>query len=1050
MSQNDNPILNNPYEEPKRHYATRADGSLDYEEIVKGRRIFIPYKEGGAIPKKAIDQTEVFESNDYKEQYGSELVNLVREEVKQWRQQVYPNVTRVTKDLLQHWFLRFEGEPRKNLFFAQREALEVGIWLNEVADRTNAGSHILSELKGTHQSVALTTADLHLPRIAFKMATGTGKTVVMAGLIAYHYLNRQNYGNDTRFADYFLVITPSITIRDRLSVLYVDKHTENITQREDYYAERKLIPRKYEKLIGGLNARIEITNYHSFMPKTLQGNKRTPFDGKIDESGEKTSGTESPAQMIRRVLGDFTPNRRLLILNDEAHHCYLPKQNRTRKTTSDFEHDENAKAAVWFNGLRDISRKFKINNVYDLSATPYYLDGSGYEPYSLFPWVVSDFGLVDSIESGLVKIPFLPAKDDTHQIEEPVLQNLYEHVKKKLSRKGLRTLRKEARKKGEEIPDERPEVPNLVANAIAQIYDEYDQYYSGYRKELEERPDLLTAPPVLIIVCNNTTVSREIFRYIAGYEIKDKDGKVERVVSSRFDLFSNYDEQKQVLKKKAPTILIDSEALEDAGQINKKFKDVFEEEIEEFKRDYAKQYGQGAADRLTDADILREVVNTVGKRGRLGSHIQCVVSVSMLTEGWDANNVTHILGIRAFGSQLLCEQVAGRALRRMDYTLRGYNKDGNPTLDKRKIQEYRFPPEYATIIGVPFKFFKGGKRETPPLGEKTLVYALPERLEQHEIRFPLLEGYRRDIGHDKLHYDFSGVNPYEIDGTKNPTWTILQTAFSPEEKKIKPQQLLEYREQEVIYHLTRNLMKYKFSDPEQFSKFELFGQLKEIVNYWYHNNLKLLNIQDKEYKKFILAEDWRAVSDNIHRGINPDKNTEEYIRPIFLNKYDKFGSTKYVSGATIRSVYFTTKSHVNAAVADSGWERIFAKTCEEVKPVHSYVKNDYMGFTIPYVKEGEEHLYNPDFILKCENSSGSRFNLIVEITGYNNKDKAEKKWYVQNRWLPAVNSVREKYEFEPWFFVEYADDIRDIKNELVETIESISIPENSLITNGST
>ncbi len=602
----------------------------------------------------------------------------------------------------------------------------------------------------------------------------------------------------------------------------------------------------------------------------------------------------------------------------------------------------------------EIARKFKITSVYDLSATPYYLKGSGYEPYSLFPWVVSDFGLVEAIESGLVKIPFLPEKDDTHQLEEPVMRNLYDHVKDKLSRKGLRTLKKEAKQKGERLADEQPEIPSLVKQAVDQIYDEYSDYYKGYRRKAEEKPDLLSAPPVLIIVCNNTTVSREVFKFIAGYEIKNGEGEIDHVVASKFNLFSNYNEQQQILKKRAPSILIDSEALDDAGQINSKFKDVFEQEILEFKRDYALQYGQGTAEQLSDADILREVVNTVGKSGRLGSHIRCVVSVSMLTEGWDANNVTHILGIRAFGSQLLCEQVAGRALRRMDYNLRGYDSNGKRTEDKRKITDYRFPPEYATILGVPFKFFKGGEQVPPNPGESVQIRALPERERDCEIKFPVLEGYRKDIGHKELKWDFSNLEPYEIDGSKNPTETELGTAFSDEVRHMQPKQVLSLRDQQVIYDLTRDLMKYHFSDSDQHGNFALYGQIKKIVENWYDQRLKLLNIGDDRYKRFILYEDRKSVCDHISRGINPHLNTTEYIRPIFTNKYEKFGSSKYVHGVTTREVYYTDKSHVNAVVGDSDWERIFAKTCEETDSVLSYVKNDYLGFTIPYMKEGRK------------------------------------------------------------------------------------------------
>lgn len=1042
MKKSQNPILNNPYEEPKRHYATQSDGKLDYEDIRDGRRIFVPVNQS-AIPSRAGKQKEVFDVNEEGVKYEAHLINRLRNLVRQWREDQYPHVTKVSRDLFNHWFIRYEGEPRKNLFYAQREALETAIFLNEAAPKSNPGTNILEELSRNQKSVDPENSANQLPRIAYKMATGTGKTVVMAGLIIYHYLNRQNDKSNTNFADYFLVVAPSITIRDRLQVLFVDQKSDNFQNRDDYYAERDLVPRKYSKFLGGLNSRIKITNYHSFTLKNLQGNKRSIYDGKVDADGNKTTESETPTQMVKRVMGDAKFGRRLLVLNDEAHHCYLPKQNRSRKTTSDFDHDENEKAALWFTGLKYIAKRYKLSQVYDLSATPYYLNGSGYEPYSLFPWVVSDFGLVESIESGLVKIPFLPEKDDTHQIEQPVLRNIYEHVKDKIKNRGYKK-RKNKELSDKELNNEKPYVPALVKSAIDQLYSEYKDHFLGFRKIQEESPNLLSAPPVMILVCNNTRVSRDVFKYIAGYEIRNEEDELERVVEGHQELFSNYDGQQQRHKKKPPTILIDSEALDDAGQINDKFKSVFEQEIEEFKRDYSSQYGQGAAAQLTDADILREVVNTVGKNGRLGSHVRCVVSVSMLTEGWDANNVTHIMGLRAFQSQLLCEQVAGRALRRMDYGLRGYDSEGNATKDKRRIVEYRFPPEYATIIGVPFQFFKGGEQPTPEPSESVQVRALPEREEEHEIKFPMLEGYRREFASKKLTYDFSNVEPYEIEGGKTPTKTIIASAFSEEERELEHEKLLELREQQIIYELTNELMQVYFRDDGQMA---MFGKLKEVVEYWYHNKLKLLNIPDDRYKRFVRYEDSKAICEHIRRGINPDENREEYLRPIFMNKYEKLGSTRYAHGLTTREVFETTKSHLNYAVADSEWEQIFAKTCEEVDMVKSYVKNDYLGFNIPYNKDGVERLYRPDFILKVKNSNGVKANVIIEISGYSN-DKAEKKWYTEYNWLPAVNSVRVKYEFEPWYFYEIANDIRDVKNHLIAIIEDLKPdPENKLAEN---
>lgn len=1026
----DNPILNSPYHEPLLHYATDADGALNYNDIRQGRRIFTP--DINVIPTRQGPQSSIFEVNDFAPEYGEHLINLCRKEIGKWRSEKYPNTTRVTKELLQFWFDNSERHSTYKLFFAQQEAVETAVWLNEVAEKSNAGQNILNKIRNGQQTVSSDAAD-QLPRIAFKMATGSGKTVVMGCFILYHYFNRQEYRSDTRFADYFLIVAPGVTIKDRLGVLFVDRKNQH--NREDYYFERGLVPKNLEHNLDNLNARLVITNYHTFEPKMLQGNKRSPFDGKVDLEGKKinTGNTEDFSQVVKRMLGKFKTGSRLLILNDEAHHCYLPQSK--SKTTDNEEADENERAAVWFSGLKQISQKFKLQNVYDLSATPYYLQGSGYMPYSLFPWTVSDFGLIEAIESGLVKIPFLPESDSTQDLKMPVLRNLYEHVKDELPKKGQRKKKSEAKEEGTKLKELPPKLPALVKQALDQFYNHYVEYFEGHRKNQEQKANLFSAPPVFILVCNNTSVSKEVYKYIAGYEFENEEGKI-IIRQGAKDLFSNYDHNNKPLKK-PPTLLIDSDALDNSEQINDEFKKIFASEIEEFKKDYARVHGQGSAERITDAEILREVVNTVGKQSKLGSHIRCVVSVSMLTEGWDANTVTHIMGIRAFGSQLLCEQVAGRALRRMNYFLQGYDKDGKPTDDKRKIVLEKFPPEYAHIIGVPFKMFKGGSSEPPPPPpELTHIVALPERQEEFEIEFPNVTGYRIENFELPIQFDFSGIENFEIDGSKIPIETTLASAFSPDEKKITVKSVLEKRDNEIIFHITKELINIHFSNDEGAAQFSKFNQLKNVVTHWYENKVLLLNISDQRYKRLLWFEEPKKIVDHIARGINTHKNTTEFIRPVF-NYYNKFSSTKYVNGNTAKEVYATKKSHVNYVVADTeSWEQIAAKTLEEIPQVVSYVKNAFLGFAIPYIREGKDKQYFPDFIAQCKAKDGTTKNLIVEISGMS-KDKAEKKWFVENRWLPAVNALKEKYEYPEWHFIEIANDIRNIKNQLEEKIASV-------------
>jgi type III restriction enzyme len=1031
----DNPILNSPYTEPLLHYNTDSEGNLDYTDKCKGRRIFKP--DAAVIPTRQTGQREIFEWNDDTADYDKHLINLLRKEIGIWRNANYQNTTRITKELLTFWFNNPERLVTKKLFFAQQEAVETAIWLNEVAEKSNAGQHILNLLRTGQQTVSDANQD-HLPRIAFKMATGSGKTVVMACLICYHFFNRQDYRNDTRFADYFLIVAPGVTIKSRLGVLFVDTKNKNPNDIEDYYRVRGLIPPKMNHLLDNLNARLVITNYHTFEPKILQGNKRSPFDGKVNLKGEKidTGNKEDFSQVVKRTLGKFKLGTRILILNDEAHHCYLPKSK--TKTTDNEESDENARAAVWFSGLREIAKKFKLQSVYDLSATPYYLTGSGYTPYSLFPWVVSDFGLIEAIESGLVKIPFLPESDDSQELTMPVLRDLYRKVVEQdpnaFPRRGQRTQRRDANQDGTAFREQPPQLPVLVKGALDQFYNHYVEYDKGIRVNQEAKANLFSPPPVFIIVCNNTAVSKEVYKYVAGYEYTLADGG-KMIVDGIKELFSNYDPTTKSAKRKPPTLLIDSDALENGEQINEDFKKIFSSEIEEFKKDYARIHGQGSTDKISDAEILREVVNTVGQQGKLGSHIRCVVSVSMLTEGWDANTVTHIMGLRAFGSQLLCEQVAGRALRRMNYFLQGYDKEGNPTADKRKIVIEKFPPEYAHIIGVPFKMFKGGKTEVPPPPvDLTHIAAIPDRQEIMEIVFPNVVGYRVENLDGEIKYDFKDIENYEIDGSKFSTETIMTSPISPNQEKLVVKGVLEKRDQELIFLITKELIKYHFSDEEGNPRFQKFNKLKTIVEEWYNSKVIVLHLKP-EFKKILYFENPKKIVDHIARGINPHYNTTEHIRPVF-NYYNKFSSTKYVNGNTVKDVLATQKSHVNYVVMDSGWEGICAKTLEEIDRVECYVKNQFLGFAIPYTKDGKDRQYFTDFIARVKSKDGSIKNLMIEITGMS-KDKAEKKWFVENRWIPAVNALKEKYEYPEWHFIEVANDIRNIKNQLIEKIQSI-------------
>ncbi|MCO5221380.1 MAG: DEAD/DEAH box helicase family protein [Thermomicrobiales bacterium] len=709
----ENPILNSPFDEPTRHFHFDDDGITN--EITDGRRksaYFVPI----AAPKKKGKQL-AFQDLTADRLEENDLVNRIRQRVAQWRIGGYLGVTPTTARLLEHWS---DPDRARRLFFCQREALETVIYITEVAHKFGDG-WIADRLREANDQ-----SNPGLPRMAMKMATGSGKTVVMAMLIAWQTLNKLAAKQDKRFSDSFLVIAPGITIRDRLRVLLP-------ADPGNYYEALSLVPAQDMPRLG--EARIVITNFHAFQPreKVKASKLAKTMLGKENEG----AFTESPGEMVRRVCRDLGKSKEVIVLNDEAHHCYRrrpedgpspglsPPQRGEERLSADDKAEAKVReeeARIWISGIEAIQQKIGVKAIYDLSATPFFLRGSGYSEGTLFPWVVSDFSLIDSIEAGIVKVPRVPVSDDAMVGDMPTYRELWPRIRDELPKKG---------RKKEAITSD-PVLPNELAGALVSLYGHYKEAFGRW-----ERGEGGETPPVFIVVCNNTNVSKLVFDWIAGWE--KQIGEEIRVQAGQLELFRNDDAHGGWLSR-PNTILVDSQQLESGGAMSADFKKMAAREIDEFKDEYRRRFPGRDADELTDEDLLREVMNTVGKPGKLGSDVRCVVSVSMLTEGWDANTVTHILGVRAFSTQLLCEQVVGRGLRRMSYAV---NDDG------------MFEPEYAEVYGVPFSFIpttgdpgKITKRKT------TRVKALEERI-ACEIEFPRLTGYRYDFGTERLEAEFT-------------------------------------------------------------------------------------------------------------------------------------------------------------------------------------------------------------------------------------------------------------------------------------------------------
>lgn len=964
------PIINSPHAEPVRHFSADEQGLTD--EIIESRRpstFFIP------VPRPKTRQAQL-QLNlaegalSVEMQKENELINRIRIQVSSWRNESYPGITKTSRDLLVYW----TDEDRTNkLFFCQIEALETLIYVTEVAEKTGE-SWITNELTKVNAD-----ANSGLHRLALKMATGSGKTVVMAMIIAYHSLNKLRYPQDTRFTDAFVIVAPGITIRDRLNVLLPnDPH--------NYYQERDII--SHQDLEQLQSATVRIVNFQQLNPRQ---NPRFQLGATIRATGlvNEAAIKESPSAMVNRVFKSVLKKPRVLVINDEAHHCYQEKPDEERLTGEDRkEAEENNKAArVWMSGLKALSDKITVNAIVDLSATPYFLRGSGHQEGTLFPWAISDFSLIDALECGIVKIPRLPVQTDTITKDDvPEFRNLWLHVRDDLPKKGLKT--------GSYDLDS-PVLPTKLEEALHSLYGSYETYHRQYEEAKRVNPAVM--PPVMIVVCNNTTVSELVYRWIAGFERETVSGSI-RYEKANLPIFSNFSENGPL--EKPNTLIIDSQQIESGDKINDEFKQIFGAEIDDFHRDYKKRF-PGRED-PTDEELLREVMNTVGKPGKLGESIKCVVSVSMLTEGWDVNSVTHILGVRAFSTQLLCEQVVGRALRRVDYSV-----DDTTGF---------FRPEYAEVYGVPFSFLRveGNPSPTPP---PTIhrVHALEERA-QLEITFPRVEGYRYELNEANLdaHFTDESKTVIENEPTQVKSEGVIGEGVEENLEKIK-----ERREGTVVTMLAERLIKQYYTDVDGDAKYWLFPQLRRIVRTYVTSQVVL---KDRMVIGYLTVGEYLSgsVSKIYHAIVSHHLTTEgnKQVVPI-LAHYDPVGSSRYVDFLTTRPVQETLKSHVNYMVADTEmWEQGVAKKLELMPEVIAYVKNQNLGFTIPYEHRGVGHSYVPDFCARVRRPDGSILNLVIEVTGKKDDKKAMKVKTARDLWIPAVNNAQ---QFGEWAMLEVQD-----------------------------
>lgn len=994
------PILNSPYAYPTQHWELDDEGQPT-QRIIKKRRSAkfitpIPKpKKRKKSPKQlnlVLDEGKGLSTQE--QQYDpTPIINALRRQVDQWRELPNPNNWKVTPEtarLLQHW--RHHKFNNLRPFFCQVEAIETVIWLTEVAPKMGkAGKGFIEHLADANND-----ANPELSRLALKLATGAGKTTVMAMLIAWQTINKVHHPNSRRHTRGFLVVAPGLTIRDRLRVL----HTNDP---DSYYDSRELVPNDMLKDLE--KAKIVITNYHAFklrerMPLSKGG--RSLLQGR----GEALNTLETEGQMLQRVMPDLMGMKSIMVMNDEGHHCYREKPGEDDVSVLKGDEKKEAKknneaARLWITGLEIVRRKLGTNSVIDMSATPFFLSGSGYAEGTLFPWTMCDFSLMDAIECGIVKLPRVPVADNIPGEDMPKFRNLWEHIRTKMPKKG----------RGKAKTLDPLSLPVELQTALEALYGHYEKTYNLWQE------NGIRMPPCFIIVCNNTSTSKLVYDYISGFHRENEDGST-TLENGRLSLFRNFDEHGNNYARPY-TLLIDSEQLESGDALDKNFRNMAADEIDRFRREIIERTGdRSQAENITDQDLLREVMNTVGKEGRLGDSIRCVVSVSMLTEGWDANTVTHVLGVRAFGTQLLCEQVIGRGLRRQSYDL---NEDG------------LFNVEYADILGIPFDFTAKPVIAPPqPPRETIQVKAIRPDRDHLEIRFPCVEGYRVELPTERLTAEFNDDSILELTpDLVGPSVTKNQGIIG-EDVDLSLKHLEDMRKSTLLFHVTKRLVYTKWRDPGDDPKLHLFGQLKRVTKQWLDS---CLICKGGTYPAQLIYQELADMAcERITAGITRSFLGEQPIKAV-PDPYNPTGSTIHVNFNTSKRSRWETdarKCHINWVILDSDWEAEFCRVAESHPKVKAYVKNHSLGLEVPYRYGSEKRIYRPDFIVLVDDGQDDPLHLIVEIKGYRREDAKEKKATMEIYWVPGVNNLG---KYGRWAFAEFTE-VYQIESDFETKVEA--------------
>lgn len=896
-------IINTPYDCPAQHWQQARDGTLSL------------------IPHRRPAGYEIFDvRNNTRRTEDLVLVNAIRTRVEEWRKAEYPGVTSVTRRLLEHWF--DQSVRQYPFYFCQLEAIETLIWWVEAAAEFKQGIHIPGD-GGAWE------------RLCNKMATGAGKTTVMAMIITWQVLNALTYPKRNKdFTRAIFIVAPGLTVKERLRVLYPG-------QPDNYYDTFGLCPS--ESLRQKLNqVELLVVNWHTLMPL------------KESDRSVVKKGAESDQAFTKRVLGKLADYKDIVIINDEAHHAYrIPAEVKISKKAAAEQGIDLDEATRWIEGLDRIHKTQRIQRCFDLSATPFAPTGKASTEAGLFEWIVSDFGLNDAIEAGLVKTPRVVVRDGALANAKTYKSKLY-HIYREAD------VAEDLNRKAE--PHE--PLPKLVQDA-------YTLLGADWRKTLE---DWLaaghTSPPVMLTVCNRTETAARIEHY-----------------------FRKGDAHWPELHAPERTLRVDSRVLEKAeigetASSDKDYETALKAIVDAVNIPEARKERLRA---MKKEELLREVVDNVGKRGAAGQDLQNVISVAMLSEGWDAKNVTHIMGLRAFTSQLLCEQVIGRGLRRVGYDM------GDNGL---------FKPEYVNVFGVPLSIFQDvgeGGEPPPPPKPSTQIESLPER-NSYEIRWPNV--LRVDaVVKPVLTVDWDKVGTLSLDPAQTPISAELAPAVGGATDLSKVQTIdleklpEEFRLQRLIFQAARKAfddLAGRFKGQPDYLAFQLIQLVEQFLA---SDRLHITSMYHQEdlRRRILIALNLDTVVQHLMRYV--DEQNLERMEPVF-DEDAPIGSTAAMrTWYTTKPCRHTTKSQISHVVVDSTWEQYTADVLEKSPQVLAYAKNDHLGFQVHYLWNGSKRRFVPDFLIRLANGK----MLVLEIKGEDTEQNRAKRAAL-DVWVQAVNS----------------------------------------------